>query len=66
MNFWEHPSWIEVKTSPFTTDNVLSRVQYLKLVGSGSYSEKAYQNYLKAMAEKLKEINNDSIQKLAD
>lgn len=66
MNFWETTEWIEAKTAQFTTDEVLTRVQFLKLVGSGNYSENAYDKYLKAMAEKPKEINNDSIQELAD
>jgi hypothetical protein len=52
MNFWEHPSWIEAKTAPFTTETVLSRTQFLKLVGSGNYSENSYQKYLEAMSEK--------------
>lgn len=59
MNFWEHPSWIEAKTTQFTTDEVLSRVQFLKLVGSGNYSEDAYQKYLQAMSEKPKEIEDE-------
>lgn len=66
MNFWETDDWIRVKTFIATTDKLLSRVEYLKMMGHKNYSDQSYQNYLKAMAEKPKEIKNDSIQKLAD
>jgi len=59
MNFWETTEWIEAKTAQFTTDVVLSRVQFLKLVGSGNYSEEAYNKYLTAMLQKQKENEDD-------
>jgi len=50
MNFWEAKEWIEAKTyKQFITDKLLSRIEYLKLVGSGNYSEEKYRQYLKAM-----------------
>lgn len=66
MNFWETDDWIRVKTFVATTDKLLSRVEYLKMMGYKNYSDESYKKYLKAMAEKPKEIDNDSIQELAD
>lgn len=59
MNFWETPEWIEAKSAQFTTDKVLTRVEYLKQVGAGSYSDESYKKYLQAMSEKPKEIEDE-------
>ena len=59
MNFWETKEWTEAKSAQFTTDKILTRVEYLKQVGAGSYSDESYQKYLKAMSEKPKEIEDE-------
>lgn len=49
MNFWETKYWIEAKTKILRTEKLLSRIEYLKLVGYKNYSEEKYQAYLKVM-----------------
>ena len=49
MNFWEQPDWIKIKTFIAKTDKLLSRAEYLRLVGWENYSEDKYQTYLRIM-----------------
>lgn len=49
MNFWETKSWIDAKTVILKTDKLLSRVEYLKLLGAKNYSEEKYLKYLRIM-----------------
>ena len=48
-SFWEQPEWIKMKTFVAKTDKLLSRVDYLKLVGYKNYSDEKYKQYLKVM-----------------
>ena len=52
MNFWETKKWTELKTNQIKTDKLLSRVEYLRLVGYKNYSEEKYRDYLKSMSGK--------------
>lgn len=52
MNFWETDEWIKLKTFVATTDRLLSRVEYLRLMGYKNYSPEKYKQYLEAMKEK--------------
>jgi len=68
MNFWETKEWIEAKTyKQLVTDKLLSRIEYLKLVGSGNYSEEKYRQYLKSckmgQRNKLKTGNSIPVEK---
>ena len=49
INFWETKEWIEAKTNVLKTDKVLSRVEYLRLVGHENFSDQKYREYLKNM-----------------
>ena len=48
-NFWEQPEWIKIKTFIAKTEKLLSRVEYLRLLGWENYSEQNYKKYLEAM-----------------
>lgn len=62
MNFWETDEWIKAKTHrTIITDKLLSRVDYLLLVGSKNYSDESYKKYLQAMERK--ENDNSQIEK---
>lgn len=52
MNFWETPDWIRLKSFVATTEKLLSRVEYLKLVGYKNFTDEKYKKYLKAMENK--------------
>lgn len=49
MNFWETKEWVKLKTFILKTEKILSRIEYLKLVGHKNYSEEKYQQYLNTM-----------------
>lgn len=49
MNFWETKDWVEAKTVILKTEKLLSRIEYLKMVGSKNYSDEKYRQYLKVM-----------------
>lgn len=49
INFWQTPEWIKMKTFIAKTEKVLSRVEYLKLMGCKNYSEDNYKRYLEIM-----------------
>lgn len=51
MNFWETKEWIEAKTKILKTEKLLSRLEYLRLVGWKEYSEKKYKIYLGIMTQ---------------
>ncbi len=53
MNFWNTPEWVKLKTSEIKTKKLLSRTEYLRLVGYKNYSETKYQQYLGAMRDQL-------------
>lgn len=49
MNFWQTKEWAELKIPQLQTVRLLSRVEYLRLVGYENYSEEKYLEYLKIM-----------------
>lgn len=49
MNFWETKDWITAKTVVLKTEKILSRIEYLRLLGWKEYSEEKYQTYLRVM-----------------
>lgn len=49
-NFWETPEWISLKTRQTKTEKVLSKTEYLKMVGAVEFTEEKYKEYLKVMA----------------
>jgi hypothetical protein len=49
LNFWEQPEWIKIKTFIAKTEKLLSRVEYLKLLGWENYSDENYKKYLEVM-----------------
>jgi hypothetical protein len=61
MEFWQQPEWIKMKTYIAKTDKMLSKVEYLKLVGWQNYSEEKYRKYLEVMAEP-EEITFDELE----
>jgi len=52
MNFWQTYEWIKIKTFVARTEKLLSRVEYLRLVGWKNFSEEKYKQYLQAMDNK--------------
>lgn len=51
MNFWETPDWIKMKTFIAKTEKLLSRVEYLRLVGAKNFSDEKYKRYLEVMGK---------------
>lgn len=51
MNFWEMKEWIELKTSDLKTEKLLSRVEYLRLVGAKNFSDEKYKKYLETFMQ---------------
>lgn len=51
MNFWETKEWIKLKTFISKTDKLLSKVEYLRLVGYKDFTEEKYKKYLEVMSE---------------
>lgn len=50
MNFWQEPEWIKLKQAcVMKTERILTRLEYLKEIGSKEYTEEKYQEYLKIM-----------------
>lgn len=57
MNFWERPEWIKLKTSEVKTDKLLSKVEYLRLVGAKNFTEESYRKYLETFTQEKTESN---------
>ena len=59
MNFWETPEWVQLKTiaSHQQTDTLLSKTEYLRMVGAKEFTEEKYQAYLKTMQQKEEQRN---------
>lgn len=53
MNFWETKEWNYLKTFIAKTDKILSKIEYLKLVGWQNFTEEKYKKYLNIMEGKL-------------
>ena len=51
LNFWQEPEWIKLKSSEEKTEKLLSRVEYLRLVGYKNYSDENYKKYLQTMKQ---------------
>lgn len=53
MEFWKTKEWLELKMHrPQKTEKLLSKVEYLKMVGWKNCSDERYKEYLKTMNEK--------------
>lgn len=59
MNFWQTPEWIKAKQSVRKTEEVMTRVEFLREVGHKEYSEKLYQEYLQVMKSMKPENEED-------
>jgi hypothetical protein len=57
INFWETKEWIELKTSDLKTDKLLSKVEYLRLVGAKNFTEESYRKYLETFTQEKTELN---------
>lgn len=58
MKFWETPEYVKLKTKQPETDKLLTRVEYLKLVGYKNYSEEEYQKYVKSYSQPKNKNNS--------
>ena len=56
--FRTDPDWTEAKkkASKITSDKILTRLEFLRLVGRKRYSKEAYREYLDGLGEKPPEF----------
>lgn len=59
-NFWETPEWIKLKTAEVKTEKLLSRVEFLRLVGAKNFSDEKYKKYLETFIQAKEQTDPNS------